>query len=111
MFDVAFTSRVEGGAKAASPVLAFAEEFDNLFGVGASLAAVALFMMLVEGIGAPETPIASRFRAGVLSPTLMKFILVALPVIFSFETGLARGAPVYVLPIGIRRAGGNVSAI
>lgn len=97
VFDVTFACRVEGRAEATSPILALPEKLDNLFRVWASLASMALLMMLVKGIGAPKAAVAAGFGARILSPALVELILVSLPVIFSLEARLARRAPVNVL--------------
>lgn len=89
MFNVSLARRVKGRAEATSPVLALAEELDHLFCVGTRLAAVALLVVLVERVGAPETAVAAWLGAGILSPTLVELILVTLPVILSLEAGLA----------------------
>lgn len=89
MFNVSLARRVKGRAETTGPVLALAEELDHLFCMGTRLAAVALLVVLVERVGAPETAVAAWFGAGILSPTLMKLILVTLPVILSLEAGLA----------------------
>lgn len=48
VLNMALASRVEGRTEATSPVLALAKELDHLFGVGASLATMALLVVLVE---------------------------------------------------------------
>lgn len=93
---MALAGRVEGGAEAARPVLALSEELDHLFGVRASLASVALLVMLVERVGSPEAAVTSRFGTRILAPALVKLILVALPVVLALEAGLTRGAPINV---------------
>lgn len=96
MFDVTLSGRMQSRTEATSPVLALTEELYHLFSVGASRTAVALLVVLIERIGAPETPIAARLWAWVLPPTLMEFILVAFPVVLALEASLTRGAPVDV---------------
>lgn len=89
VLDVSLARRVKGRAETTGPVLALAEELDHLFCVGTRLAAVALLVVLVERVGAPETAVAAWLRAGILSPTLVELVLVTLPIIFSLEAGLA----------------------
>ena len=89
VLDVALAGRVERRAEAAGPVLAFAEKLDHLVGMGAGLAAVALLVVLVERVGAPETAVAARLGARVLPPSLVELVLVALPVVLALEASLA----------------------
>lgn len=96
VFDVALAGRVKGRAEAARPVLALSEELDHLFSVRASLASVALLVMLVERVGSPEAAVTSRLGTRILAPALVKLILVALPVVLALEAGLTRGAPINV---------------
>jgi hypothetical protein len=48
VFDVPLARGMQRGAKATRPVFAFPQVFDHLFGMRARLAAVALFVVLVE---------------------------------------------------------------
>lgn len=96
VLNMALASRVKRRTEATSPVLALAEELDDLLGVGACLATMALLVMLVKRVGTPEAAVATRLRAGVLAPALVKLILVALPVVLALEASFARGAPVNV---------------
>lgn len=89
MLNVSLSRRVKGRAETTGPVLALAKELDYLFCVGTRLAAVALLVVLIERVGAPETAVAAWLGAGILSPTLVKLILVTLPVILSLKAGLA----------------------
>jgi hypothetical protein len=97
MLNVSLPGRVKGRAKATSPVLALAEKPNNLLGVRTGCASVALLVVLVERIGSPKAAVAAGLGAGVLPPTLVKFVLVALPIVLAFEARLARCAPVNVL--------------
>lgn len=100
MLNVTLAGRMQGRAEAAGPVLALAEESNHLFGVGTGLAAVALLVMLVERVGAPETAVAAGLGAGILSPALVELVFVTLPVVLALETRLTRGAPVDVCLVG-----------
>lgn len=111
VLDVALAGRVQGGAEPTGPILAFSQELDHLFGMGARFATVALLVMLVERIGPPEAAVATGFRTRILPPALVKLVFVALPVIFPLEAGLARRAPVNVLPARAGGSGGNVRAV
>lgn len=73
----------------------------------ACLTTVTLLVVLVERVGTPKTTVATWLGAGVLSPPLVKFILVALPIVLSFEARLTGGAPVNVLLVGGCRGGSN----
>lgn len=97
MLNVSFPGRMQGGAEATGPVFALAQEFDDLLGVRAGGAAVALLVVLIERVASPEAPIAAGFGARVLPPALVEFVLVALPVILALEACLARRTPVDVL--------------
>lgn len=102
MFNVALTGGMQCRAESTGPVLAFAQVLDDFLGVRARLATVALFVMLVEGVGPPEASVAARFRARVLSPALMELIFVPFPVILALEASLTRRTPIYVLSTGTR---------
>lgn len=97
VLDMALAGRVEGGAEATGPVFAFSEKLDHLFGVGASLASMALLVVLIKGIGAPEAAVAAGFGAGVLSPALVKLVFVSLPVVLALKAGFTGCTPVDVL--------------
>lgn len=88
VLDVTLTRRVKSRAETTSPVLALTKKLDHLFSVGASLAAVALLVVLVERVGTPEAAVATRLGARILAPTLVKLILVALPVILALKARL-----------------------
>jgi hypothetical protein len=79
---------MQGRAKATRPVLALEQKLDYFLSMRASLAAVALFVMLVERVGSPEASVTTRFRTRVLPPAFVKLVFVPLPVILPFETGL-----------------------
>jgi hypothetical protein len=96
MFDVALASWVKSRTKATGPVLAFSKELDYFLGVGTSLAAMTLLMMLVERVGSPKTAVTSRFGTRVLAPALVKLILVALPVVLALEARFTGRAPIDV---------------
>lgn len=100
MLDVTLTGRMKGRAETTGPVLALAQEPDDLFGVRTRLAAVALLVMLVERVGAPEAAVAAGLGAGILPPTLVELVFVTLPVVLALETRLTRGAPVDVCLVG-----------
>lgn len=102
VLDVAFAGWVKSGAEAASPVLALSQKLDHFFGVRAGFASVALLVMLVERVRAPEATVAAGFRAGVFSPALVKFVFVAFPVVLAFKASLTRGAPIDVLLVAAR---------
>ena len=94
VLDVALARGVQGRAEAAGPVLSLAEVAHYFFRVRARLAAVRLFVVLVEGVGAPKGPVAAWLRARVLLPALVEFVLVALPVVLSLKGRVARRAAV-----------------
>lgn len=98
VFDVPFPRRVKRSAEAARPVLPLPQIFHNLFRVRAGLAAVGRLVVLVERVGAPETPVAPRFRARILLPPLVELLLVALPIVLPLEPGFAGRAPVEIEP-------------
>lgn len=89
VFNMAFACGVEGRAKAASPILPLSKKLDDFFRVRAGLASVALFVVLVKGVGAPKAAVATRFRAWVFPPTLVKLIFVTFPVVLALEASLA----------------------
>ncbi len=96
--EVAIAGGQEGGAEAAGPGGLALGELDDAVGVGAGGAAVGLAVVLVERVGAPEDTIAAR--TGVLLVPFVELVLVALPVEFALELGVAEAAPV-----GARRRG------
>lgn len=102
MLNVTLACRMQGRAEATGPVLTLAEESNHLFSVGTCLAAVALFVVLVERVGAPEAAVAARLGAGIFPPTLVELVFVTLPVVLALETCFTRGAPVDVCLIGRR---------
>lgn len=96
MLNMALAGGVKSRTEATSPVLALAQELDHFLSMRARLAAVTLFVMLVERIGTPEATVTARLGARILAPALMKLILVTLPIVLALEARLARGAPVNV---------------
>lgn len=100
MLNVTLSCRMQGRAEATGPVLALAQESDDLFSVRTRLAAVALLVMLVERVGAPEAAVAARLGAGIFPPALVELVFVTLPVVLALETCLTRGAPVDVCLVG-----------
>lgn len=100
MLNVTLSCGMQGRAEATGPILALAQESDDLFSVGTRLAAVALLVMLIERVGAPEAAVAARLGAGILPPALVELVFVTLPVVLALETCLTRGAPVDVRLVG-----------
>lgn len=58
---------------------------------------MALLMVLIERVGAPEATVATRLRTRIFSPALVEFVFVSFPVVFALKTCLTRGAPIDIL--------------
>lgn len=110
MLYVTFAGWVQGRAEAAGPVLSLSKELDDFFGVWAGCATMTLLVMLIKGVGPPETSVAAGLRARVLPPSLVELVLVALPVVLALEARLAGGAPVDILLINVA-AGADRSSV
>lgn len=95
VIEIAVSTCKEASAKATSPCLLSSRILDNTVGMWASGAAVRVFMMLIERVGAPENAVAVRTRVALVA--LVEFILVSLPVKLTLEGDVAKGAPVRAL--------------
>lgn len=104
VLHMAFASWVKGRAEATRPKLALAEKLDHFFGMRAGGAVMALLVVLVERVGAPEAAVASWFRARVLSPALVKLVFVAFPIVLALKARVTRCAPVNIGLAGGRGA-------
>lgn len=87
MIDVTVHGWQKGGTESASPCSLFPRVLDDLVSMRARLAVVACLVMLVESVRSPEYTVAVRTR--ILLVSLVKFILVPLPVELSLELGVA----------------------
>ena len=59
-------------------------------------AAVALLVVLIEGVRTPEAAIATWLGTRILPPTLVELVFVALPVVLELEARLTGSTPVDV---------------
>ena len=82
----------ESGTDTAAPRALPLGVYDYILGMGACGAVVGRLVMLIESVRTPKYPVTAG--AGVPAIPLVKFFLMALPVILACKGGLTRGAPV-----------------
>jgi hypothetical protein len=83
MFVVLLEFAVHGGTEPTTPRPPLHHVLDDGIGMRTCPTPVCRLVVLVEGVGTPETLVA--IGAGILAPSFVKLLLVSLPVEFTLE--------------------------